>query len=192
MPKQVDATALRRDIRGAARRVFARQGVQGTGLGHVAREAGMGRSSLYHYYPDKDALLGDLLAETLRDEVALFRASLCGEGDTEQRLHRLMDSCVAMLDEWAAAFRMMHDFRLRDASRFAGYFREIREELAACLRQGQQVGEVTAALDPKSAAATLIGAIDGLLLQHFLDPKALDPVALGSELRRAVTRVITP
>ena len=192
MPKQVDATALRRDIRRAARRVFAGKGVQGTGLGHVAREAGMGRSSLYHYYPDKDALLGDLMAETLRDEAALFRASLRGEGGTQERLHRLMDSCVAMLDEWAAAFRMMHDFRLRDASRFAGHLREMREELAECLRQGQQLGEVVASLDPESAAATLIGAIDGLLLQHFLDPRALDPDALRSELRRVVTRVVAP
>jgi AcrR family transcriptional regulator len=192
MPKQVDATALRKDIREAARRVFARQGVQGTGLSHVAREAGMGRSSLYHYYPDKDALLGDLLAETLRDEAELFRVSLRGEGSTEERLHRLTDACVALLDTWAAAFRMMQDFRLSDASRFAGYFREIRDEFTSCLRAGQQAGEVAGSLDPEPAAATLIGAIDGLLLQHFLDPEALDPEALRGELRRIVTRVVAP
>ncbi|NNL67364.1 MAG: TetR family transcriptional regulator, partial [Myxococcales bacterium] len=36
MPKQVDAVEQRRTIRRAARRVFARRGVHGTGLAHVA------------------------------------------------------------------------------------------------------------------------------------------------------------
>ena len=192
MPKQVDASAQRSEIRKAARRVFGRRGVQGTGLGHVAREAGMGRSSLYHYYPDKDALLGDLLTETLESERALFRRCLRGEGDTLERLHALLDASVAMLDDWAAVGRMLLDFRLSNGTRFGAYFEEIRQELARALREGQARGEVDPALDPTAAAATLIGAIDGLLLQHFLDPEALDLKALRRELRRIAARMVAP
>ncbi len=192
MPKQVDAAAQRREIRQAARRVFARRGVRGTGLGHVARAAGMGRSSLYHYYADKDALLHDLVAETLEDERRLFRDCLRGEGGVLERVQRLTDGCVGLFENWAALGRLFIDLRLRDAARFRRFFREMRAEFADVLREGQRRGEVSADLDPELAGATLIGAIDGLLIQHFLDSRALDPDALRGELRRIAAAVLRP
>ena len=68
MPKVVDTAVQRREIRRAARRVFARRGVASTGLTHVAEAAGMGRSSLYHYYADKASLVRDLTRELLAEE----------------------------------------------------------------------------------------------------------------------------
>lgn len=192
MPKQVDPAALRGRIRRAARGVFGRRGVAGTGLGHVARAAGMGRSSLYHYYPDKEALLADLVAETLDGERELFRASLGGEGDAVARVQRLTDGCIALFAEWASLGRLFLDLRLRDVTGFRGFFDEIRGLLAETLRAGQRRGEVSPELDPPLAAATLIGAIDGLLIQHFLDSRAFDPEALRDELRRVVAAVLAP
>jgi len=75
MPKIVDATEQRGSIRRAATRVFSRRGVAGTGLAHVAREAGMGRSTIYHYYRDKTALTRDMVRELLSEEEALFAAA---------------------------------------------------------------------------------------------------------------------
>jgi len=191
VPKQIDASAQRREIRRAARRVFGRKGVQGTGLAHVARAAGMGRSSLYHYYPDKEALLRDLVHETLAEERELFRACLRSPGPVLDRVHRLTDGCVALLDGWASLGRLFIDLRMGDTSRFRRFFREIRSELAETLREGQRSGEIAADLDPFLTGATLIGAIDGLLIQHFLDSRALAPEALRAELRRTVSRVLS-
>ncbi|TDJ05786.1 MAG: TetR/AcrR family transcriptional regulator [Deltaproteobacteria bacterium] len=75
MPKIVAAAAQRRQIRLAARRVFARRGVARTGLAQVAERAGMGRSTLYHYYPDKAALVRDLARDLLQEEAELFNAA---------------------------------------------------------------------------------------------------------------------
>ncbi len=76
MPKVVDPHAQRRQIRRAARDVFSRRGLAGTGLAQVADAAGMGRSSLYHYYPDKESLVRDLIRDLLAAEESLFeRAS---------------------------------------------------------------------------------------------------------------------
>lgn len=192
MPKQVDVAAQRQEIRSAARKVFGRKGVRGTGLGHVARAAGMGRTSLYHYYPDKDALLRDLVLEMLAGERELFRACLRAPGPVVPRVHRLVDGCVALFDDWASLGRLFIDLRLGEAVRFRKFFREIREELASALREGRARGEVSAALDPLLVGVTLIGAIDGLLIQHFLDNGALDPEALRGELHRVVDRVLAP
>jgi len=158
----------------------------------VAQAAGMGRTSLYHYYPDKDALLHDLVAETLAGERALFHSCLAGGGPVRERIGRLTDGCVGLFADWAALGRLFIDLRLRDAERFRGFFREIRGEFAEVLREGQRSGEVSAELEPVLTAATLIGAIDGLLIQHFLDSEALDPEALRGELRRVVARVLAP
>ena len=45
------------------------------GMAQVAEAAGMGRSSLYHYYPDKESLVRDLVRDLLeaRDERRLGR-----------------------------------------------------------------------------------------------------------------------
>jgi AcrR family transcriptional regulator len=189
MPKVVDAPAQRRDIRSAARRVFSQHGVAGTGLAHVAEAAGMGRSSLYHYYPDKASLLRDLVRDLLAEEEAVFREALRGEGDALDRIERLMTVLAGMFEAWTHAGRMISDLRVRDARMFRPFFRRVRRELAATITEGQASGVIDRDVDAELAAATLIGAVDGLLLQRIVDPRAFEPPArLRDELVRLTRR----
>jgi AcrR family transcriptional regulator len=193
VPKVVDSTEQRREIRHAARRVFARRGVAGTGLAHVAEAAGMGRSSLYHYYPDKASLVRALVRDVLAEEEALFAAALGGEGTPLERIERLTGALTALFEDWANVGRMVFDLWSRDGSRFRPFFRRIRADLAALITEGQRSGEMDRALDPALASATVIGAIDGLLLQHFIDPRAFpDSDALRDTLVYAVRKVLRP
>ncbi len=172
MPKQVDSVAQRAQIRDAARRAFGARGVAGTGLSHVAREAGMGRSSLYHYYPDKQCLVRDLIQDLVRDEEALFAAALQSPGSALERIERLTRALPAIFAEWSQLGTMLFDLWSRDAVRFRPLFRQMRNDLAALIRQGQDSGEIEASLDAALTAGVIIGAIDGLLLQHLIDPSA--------------------
>ncbi len=193
MPKIVDARAQRRDIRSAARRVFSQHGVAGTGLAHVAEAAGMGRSSLYHYYPDKASLLRDLVRDLLAEEGAVFREALRGEGHALERIERLMTVLAGMFEEWTHAGRMISDLRVGDARLFRPFFRRVRRELAATIAEGQRSGAIDRRADPELAAATLIGAVDGLLLQRIVDPSAFQPLArLRDELVRLTRRSLEP
>jgi AcrR family transcriptional regulator len=192
MPKLVDAGAQRQEIRAAARAVFARRGVTGTGLTHVAEVAGMGRSSLYHYYPDKDALLRDLVREMLEDEEALFRSALHGEGSPLTRIERLTGSLVSFFDTWSGFARMLFDLRLREGALFRPFFRRVRAELAGVIAEGQRAREIDTSLDPALAASTLIGAIDGLLFQYSVDRSAFpDLGALGAALCASARRELS-
>ncbi len=191
MPKIVDASAQRREIRRAARRVFARRGVARTGLAHVAEMAGMGRSSLYHYYPDKTALVRDLARELLAEEEALFAGALHGEGRPLERIERLTTRLTGLFGAWATLGRLVYDLRSLDSGRFRAFFRRIRRDLATLIREGQRRGEIDRALDPALAAASVIGAIDGVLLQQFVDPAAFDdPDALAGVLARSVRKAL--
>jgi len=188
MPKIVDSEEQRRDIRDAARRVFARRGVAGTGLVHVAEAAGMRRSSLYHYYPDKAALVRDLARDLLRDEEALFEAALRGVGSPLQRIERLAGSMAHVFDAWGSIGRVTLDLRNLDTRQFRRFFRNVRALLGKLIVEGQAAGEIDADLDAELAGATIIGAMDGLLLQKLADPSAFsDPEALSRTLR-TVTR----
>ncbi len=191
MPKIVDPESQRDEIRRAARRTFSRRGVRGTGLAHVAKAAGIGRSTLYHYYPDKDTLLRDLVRGALENERAVFRACLRAEGSAKERVRHLLDSLLTLFDEWAALGRMLYDFRLSDTARFRRFFREVRAELSGVLRTGQSEGELSGDFDPDLAAASLIGAVDGLLFQFFLEPDAFpDREALRRQMERLAERAL--
>ncbi len=193
MPKQVDPAAQREEIRAAARSVFAERGVRGTGLGRVAEAAGMGRSSLYHYYPDKESLLADLVQEVLEQEQQLFRARLAGGGTPFERIDALLAACAALFPEWAEFGRMILDLRIGSVDLLRGTFASLRAELARVIEEGQAEGSMAASTDASLQASILIGAIDGLLLQYFADPGALPaPEALAAALREAAHRVLRP
>ena len=133
----------------------------------------MGRSSLYHYYSDKNALLADMLDDMLEQERQLFRACLQSEGSPIERLERLARSCAALFPDWAAFGRVIMDLRLEDMREMRGFFRAIRRETAAVIAEGQADGSIARTPSAEVQSSILIGAIDGLLLQYFVAPRAL-------------------
>lgn len=193
MPRIVDPRAQRADIRRAAWEVFARRGVAGTGLAHVAQAAGMGRSSLYHYYPDRGALVRDLARELLDGEGALFARARSGSGAPLERIDRLCRELVGLFEPWMAVGRNLFDPRSLRSAGFRRFFRRARRDLAAVIREGQESGDVDGALDPETTAALFIGTVDGLLLQIFVEPSAFpDRDALVAALTHAVRGVLRP
>ncbi len=182
MPKLVDAVAQRKIIRKAARRVFARRGVESAGLIHVAKLAGVGRATLYHYYPDKSSLVRDLVRELLSEEETLATAAL--RSDQDSPLRRI---------EWASLSRMLFDLWSRTAAMFRPFFRRMRRDLAELIAEGQHSGEIDRQLEPDTTAAAVIALIDGLLLQRMLDAEAFaKPSALRAHVVRAVRKMLVP
>lgn len=191
MPKIVDPAEQRSAIRRAAMRVFSQRGVAGIGLTHVAREAEMGRSTIYHYYRDKAALTRDLVRELLAEEEALFSSAARGPGTPLERLERLTVALTGLFEGWASLERMLLDLRLQDAALFRRFFRNIRRDLAGLISEGQRLGEIDPDLDPPLAAATIIGAVDGLLLQYLIDRRAIAGTrALGETLLRIFGKAV--
>ncbi len=193
MPKIVDAEDQRRVIRRAALSVYARRGIEGTGLAHVAEAAGMGRSSLYHYYPDKKSLVCDILSELLAEEEAMFASVAEGEGSSRERIERLIRALLDTLEPWASVGRMILELRASETRRFRGLFERIRGHLAETIAEGQGRGEIDPALDPSVAASTIIGIIDGLFVQYMIDPRVFpDQQELADELSRTLNKMLTP
>lgn len=60
-----DHSEKREAILQAAAAVFAREGFDGASMATLAREAGISKANIYHYYDSKNALLFDLLESHL-------------------------------------------------------------------------------------------------------------------------------
>lgn len=187
VPRIVDATRQRARIRAAARRVFSRRGIAGVGLTHVAREAGVSRANLYHYYVDKAELVRDLAQELLAEEEALFREALESPGSVVERIEGLVDRIVERFATWSRVGGLLLQVWMAEQRHVRTLLRALRSVLAQLLREAQEAGEVDRALSAEAIATLLIGMIDGLILQVFLDPRALPS---EREMRRSLLQLL--
>jgi len=194
MPKIVDIPEQRRDILQAARKVFAQKGVQGTGMKHVAEAAGMGRSSLYHYFKDKEDLVAALIQEQMELEVEQFKAALDkGEGSPLERILQLVSQQVDTFDEWTEMAALTLDMSTRYSQNLRPFFQDLRTILAALIEEGQVHGDIDQRLDAEFTSASLIATIDGLLLQYAVDPDAFsERKRVHSALIKSVERQLQP
>jgi AcrR family transcriptional regulator len=194
MPKIVDRELQRQNIRRAARRVFARRGVEAVGLVHVARAAGIGRASIYHYYPDKAALVRDLVRDLLGEEERLFSQALRNaKGRPLERIQTLAAQLTELFAEWASLGKMFLDLWAASGPTFKPFFRRIRSDLAELIAEGQRTGDIDRTVEPREAAAAVIAIIDGMLLQMIVDPAAFGEAPQTRPLLvRSVQRILQP
>lgn len=186
-PKIVDRIEQRADIRAAALRTFRRRGVGGTGLFHVAREAGVGRSTLYHYYSSRADIVDDLVKDLLEAEQRLFASIEASDASALERLRNLCSALPLLFEEWRAVGLLFLELQTHAKDRLAPFYREVRAILARLVADGQRGGEFRRDMKPEIAATTILGLIDGVLLQHCFDPDAVQDV---HGLSRAVERVL--
>ena len=175
MPKIVDADEQRAQIRAAARIVFARRGVAGTGLAQIAEQAGVSRTGVYHYYADKEAVVRDLAEELLAEEERLFMQALEAPGSVADRIQRLADGVVERFAAWSHFGRPLLEVWAKESRRLRPLLRRLRDYLASLIRTAQQEGVIDASLPPNETAALLVALIDGLMIQVFVDPRGVPP-----------------
>jgi len=194
MPKIVDRDLQRQTIRRAARRVFSRRGVEAVGLVHVARAAGIGRASIYHYYPDKASLVRDLVRDLLAEEEHFFSDALHGsEGSPLERVESLAGKLTELFTEWASLGKMLLDLWAISGAMFKPFFRRIRRDLAELITDGQRAGEIDGSMEAREAATAVIAIIDGMLLQMIVDPAAFGETAQTRRLLvHSVRRILKP
>jgi AcrR family transcriptional regulator len=193
VPKIVDHEAQRAELRSAARAVFAERGVTRTGLVHVAERAGMGRASVYHYYPDKEALVADVTRELLAEETRLFERASSAAGSALERIVAVASTVTELYELWGDHGGVILESWCRDLETLRPALAAIRADLAAMIREGQRAGEIAAELSAESTAAMIVALIDGLLMQHFVDPRAIGARRrLGRDVAACVRRMLVP
>ncbi|MBI1366042.1 MAG: TetR family transcriptional regulator [Alphaproteobacteria bacterium] len=179
MARPVDRDAKRRQILEAAAARFAETGYDATSMEDLASAAGVSKGSLYDYFENKEDLfygVFEWLAQTLMRasmermrEEATARARLAAFADASvSALIDHIDLYPVTLEVWAAAAKAgtRERFSIAMRSLYVAYRAEVTEIIAAAQRNG----EVKKDVDADAVSALLVGAIDGLFLQYWLDP----------------------
>jgi AcrR family transcriptional regulator len=86
----------RRQILDAAHDLISEAGTADISLADVAAEVGIGRTTLYEYFRDKDDLIAAMVEERL-PEVIQDLINNAGEGDVKERLDRLAVATVEFI-----------------------------------------------------------------------------------------------
>jgi AcrR family transcriptional regulator len=158
-------TGARRDLLAAevldkAASLFASRGFAATSLKDVADAVGLQRSSIYYYYPNKDALLKELIQGVTLPVARIFREV---EAETLSPLAKVRE-VVRRLVLWVADPRT--HFRLMDRSEaelpeaigkvHKEAKRQVLRKMIALIEAAVLAGEARAT-DPRVSALSIIG-----------------------------------
>ena len=174
----------RDSILDAADRLLGRLGYQKTTLDDLAREAGVGRRTIYLHFEGKEAVALasiDRVVERLcaRLEAIVASARPAAERVRAMLLERVMFRIDAVRDYYHELDELFAALRPAYMERRERYFAAETELFARVIGEGQAAGELGAA-DPARVARSLLLATNALL------PYSLSPRELGA--RAAVQR----
>jgi AcrR family transcriptional regulator len=173
-PQQARSRATHARILRAASELIEKQGYESTSMAEIAEQAEIGTGTLYHHFPDKRAILlelidawGDRIAQERRSDLDLEtffgadpRVALAG---ILRRVYQRLRNGNWL---YAEIFRLLpHNEEVR--RRYRHLEQAGAEYLAAVLEFGQRRGLLRSRPDPMTAAFLIINAIE-LVTGHVL------------------------
>ncbi|MCZ6805743.1 MAG: TetR/AcrR family transcriptional regulator [Deltaproteobacteria bacterium] len=181
----------------AAIRVLARQGYARTTLLEIAKEAGMSKGALHYHYPTKEALIHAVL-ETACNVVQARTVEAWSP--SENPFEALRKSLEEL---WATrAQRTDEALVVADLLALSLYDESLRPKLAEFYELGaRQIRDyleehlISLGLEPRIPLDLLprivIGMLDGLVMQAFVDPDALSPDEVVDAIQTIAISIFT-
>ena len=181
----------------AAAYLFARRGFSGTSIADIARNAGIGKGTVYEYFDSKEDLFFAVFQwyVTKTGTDVTVNISTLG-GSATQRLSALNNAVVNLWDEisdifaltmefWAASSASAMRQRFQDA--FKNLYIDFRTIVSALIQDGIDRGEFNKNVDTKAISAAMVGAWDALFLQAWFDPD-FDPLDTAQKFMQVILR----
>jgi AcrR family transcriptional regulator len=157
-------------IRMTAKRLFARYGYDGVSMRILSQESGVGLSSIYHFFKDKDVLLADIYDQTSR-ELGGKRKAQPPQPTADRMLDQLIRFQFHNIEDIVYVLKYYLHFRhlfaaLPSKTLPAKSVSHIEE----VIRKGNATGEYHVCEDDIPAKAKVIAhAVNGYLLEYYPD-----------------------
>jgi AcrR family transcriptional regulator len=139
-----------------ARRLFVQQGYTATSMRQVAEETGIGKATIYHHFPDKQAIIMALLEQNqakTQDNLARMRA----ETDPRERFRVAAELSIQYLP--GGREHMMKGF--------GAFMQEFRLLLSDAVQRGIEQG-IFREVDPAEAARVFQTMIQGSFAMVYM------------------------
>jgi AcrR family transcriptional regulator len=162
MARDASAAMRRQRIITAAVSLFASAPYASVHMDMVAREAAVAKPTLYRYFPAKEALFVAALEWSLEDLRSAIGAVSREPVPAEVKLRRVMAKVLDQVEHLAPAIRAIEsqDAHWGKESRriLRQGFRNLREEIAGLIRNGQSDGAFAEA-DPEIVSLMILGGL---------------------------------
>jgi len=189
-PRQRRAHETRARILDAARAVFEEHGYAHGTTNRIAEAAGLSVGSLYQYFPNKDAILVELVDAHIEAGTAAVLAALPDEPWEARPLAAIVGPVVAAMVALHADGRELHRVLFEEAPRppdQLARLRAVERDLTSMLADRLGAHPEVTAPDPDLAARLTIDVIASLV--HRIDTDATSAVpddVLAAEITRLV------
>jgi AcrR family transcriptional regulator len=154
------------EIVAGAAKVFDAKGIGSSTLQDVADHLGIGRPSLYHYFPSKQALLQRLVNDLITSTEAALESAVIPEDQEATAADRLRHVLVALLNPIAEFPRRFRILMAPEASpdeettaRVTATRRVFRDQVQTIIENGIRSGEFRP-VDPRIATYMALGSIN--------------------------------
>lgn len=190
------AALRRQQVLEAAEHCFRACGFHNASIASIAKKAGMSSGHIYHYFENKEAIIGASVAHDTEETLARMEsfsrsddvlATLVDEA--EGALMRSLDSSrnalvMEVLAEAGRNARVAEQVQAADAQ-----VRQTVQHLVRSAWQAKHPGQILAD-EVVAAKADMLGAmVDGIRIRAIRNPK-VNPEALLTQLRSAVRNLL--
>ncbi len=180
MPKIVDHEARRMQVAEATWRVIAREGIESTTIGEIAKETGFSTGIFAHYFKNKkELLLYALQLASLRIGARMWKK---GEESSGGEVLRNVLLEALPLDEerrlewqiWVAFWGgAISDAAMAEEQR--RWYIEYRSLLRSLILDGQRNGYFRSDINAEEEVDSIIALVDGLGMRATMEPQRFPP-----------------
>ncbi len=160
-----------RDILEVAIDIFAEKGFQQTTMQEIAETAGVGKGTIYRFYPGKDALLSSLVEFAIDEVTDAIRQALRHAESVVEKLKTVIAVEIAYYDEHPNLAKFLIREMLGYRMKFEEHIRRIQANrmsiIQPIIREGVDSG-VLNKVNPTTVAASLEGMILAAVMQWYL------------------------
>lgn len=191
--RQLQKQATRQNIREVAKRLFVSQGFEATTSRQIAREAGIATGTIFVHFPNKQAILVDMLYEDIETAVQQAFSTLSPEKGTVDQLldiARMLYSYYLQhveLSRVLLQYGLLHD---AESSDFRDQIGRFLDEVVRLLEEGQRKQEIVVAKDAQAMAQAFMASYLFVLVTLLGTPSPKLEDALLS-LRRLIQVIVT-
>lgn len=175
----------REHVLDAALELLREHGMPGLTMSALAERAGMSRPTLYHYFPDVDAVLAAWVGQEMERSVTALVADAVAIDDPIARLAHLVETQARTFASQQHRLSAEH-FESEAGSpavrrEVTARMEPLRQLLADTVAQARDHGNLRSTIDPELAADLilgLLGAIRRRLVAGTLNPDAAVPAVM--------------
>ena len=165
----------------AAIRVLARQGYARTSLLDIAKEAGMSKGALHYHYPTKEALIHTVLERACNVVQTRTNQAWSPSDNPFEALRKSLEALWAARAERSDEALVVADLlalSLYDETlrpKLAEFYQLGAEQIRLYLEENLMSLGLESRIPLEMLPRVVMGLLDGLVMQAFVDPEALSP-----------------